>query len=71
MSPLGIVAAGLQALSSWLMSVLAVLTLVVSAVVCIAFVEFVCDRSGIAQAYTVKLHDGGGPGVPPSRISAR
>lgn len=54
MSPLGIVTAGLQLLSSWLMSVIAVLALFVSVVVCLAFVEFVCDGSSITQAYTVK-----------------
>lgn len=58
MFPLGIVAAGLQMFSSWLMSVLAVLTAFISVLVCIAFVELVYDRSSIAQAYTVKLHNG-------------
>lgn len=70
MSPLGIVTAGLQLLSSWLMSVIAVLALFVSVVVCLAFVEFVCDGSSIAQAYTVKPPDADVGGGSTSRTSA-
>lgn len=69
MSPLGIITAGLQLLSTWLMSVIAILALFVSVVICLAFVEFVCDGSRIAQAYTVKLHDGGVEGGSTGRTS--
>jgi len=69
MSPLEIISAGLQLLSSWLMSVIAVLALFVSVVVCLALVEFVCDGSSIARAYTVKLHDGGVEGRSTGRTS--
>lgn len=70
MSPLGILTAGLQFLTSWLMSVLAALTLFISVLVCIAFVERVCDRSSIAEAYTVKLHNGDIESGPTSRTNA-
>lgn len=48
--------AGLQFISSWLMSVLAVLALLLSVFVCLALVEFVFGRNAIARAYTVRAH---------------
>jgi hypothetical protein len=54
MTPIAPFAAGLQILSSWLMSILALLALLVSVIICIAFVEFIFERGAFAQAYTVK-----------------
>jgi hypothetical protein len=54
MTPLGIFAAGYQVISSWLMSMLVVLAVFLSIVICLACVEFIVERAAIAQAYTVK-----------------
>src|ERR1700688_115548 len=54
MTPLGTFAAGFQVISSWLMSMLAVLAVVVSVIICLVFVEFIFERAEIVQAYTVK-----------------
>ena len=54
MNPLASVTAGLQVISSWVMSVLAILAIFISVILCIAFVEFVFERSAFARAYTVK-----------------
>jgi hypothetical protein len=54
MTPLGIFAAGYQVISSWLMSMLVVLTVFVSVIICLVFVEFTFARGAIGQAYTVK-----------------
>ena len=56
MTPLGIFAAGYQVISSWLMSMLVVLAVFVSIIICLVFVEFIFERAAIAQAYTVKTH---------------
>lgn len=56
MTPLGPFTAGLQVISSWLMSVLTLLAIVVSVVISIAFVELVFERSTLAKAYTVKTN---------------
>jgi|HubBroStandDraft_6_1064221.scaffolds.fasta_scaffold08213_1 hypothetical protein len=55
MTPLVPFAAGLQVISSWLMSVLTLLAIVVSVVISIAFVELIFERSTLAKAYTVKM----------------
>lgn len=54
MAPLGILTSGLQILSSWLMSVLAMLALFVSVIICLIFLEAFLDRREIRGAYTVK-----------------
>lgn len=56
MTPLGTFAAGFQVISSWLMSMLAVLAGIVSVIVCLVFVEFLFEHAAIVQAYTVKTH---------------
>jgi hypothetical protein len=56
MTPLGIFAAGYQVISSWLISMLAVLAVFVSVIFCLVCVEFIFDRDAIVQAYTVKTH---------------
>jgi hypothetical protein len=52
----GSITAGLQAFSSWFMSVLSLLAILVSVIVCICPVEFIIGRSAVAQAYTVKTN---------------
>jgi hypothetical protein len=54
MSPLASMTAGLQAISSWTMSVLALLAITISVIVGILFVEFIVERDSFARAYTVK-----------------
>ncbi|MGA7794233.1 MAG: hypothetical protein WCA19_14450 [Candidatus Acidiferrales bacterium] len=56
MTPLGIFAVGYHVISSWLMSMLAVLAVFVSVIFCLVFVEFIFERAAIGQAYTVKTH---------------
>ena len=60
MTPLASMTAGLQAISSWILSVLALLAIIVSVVFTVLFVEFVMERDAFARAYTVKtgLSDG-------------
>jgi len=60
MTPLASMTAGLQAISSWVLSVLALLAIIVSVIFGILFVEFMMDRDAFARAYTVKtgLSDG-------------
>ncbi len=38
------------------MSMLAVLAVIVSVIICLVFVEFIFGRGAIVQAYTVKTH---------------
>jgi hypothetical protein len=59
MTPLGTFAAGFQIISSWLMSMLAVLAVFVCVIICLAFVELLFERAEIVQAYTVKTHSSG------------
>jgi hypothetical protein len=59
MTPLGTFSAGLQVISSWLMSMLAVLAVLISIIICIVFAECIFERAAIAQAYTVKTHSSG------------
>jgi hypothetical protein len=54
MSPVASMTAGLQLISSWLMSMLAVLAIMLSVIVGILFVEFIVERGAFAWAYTVK-----------------
>jgi len=54
MTPFAIATAGLQSLSSWVMSILALLALLVFAIVCLVVVELALERRDLAQAYTVK-----------------
>jgi hypothetical protein len=54
MTPLGTFAAGLQVIASWLMSVLSLLAILVSVIICIVFVELMLGRAAVAQAYTIK-----------------
>ncbi len=54
MTPLETLTGSLQILSSWVMSMLALLAILVSIITCIAFVECIFERGAIAQAYTVK-----------------
>jgi len=54
MAPLGILSSGLQVLSSWLMSVLALLALFVSVIICLVFLELFFERGEFSGAYTVK-----------------
>jgi hypothetical protein len=56
MTPLGTITAGFQIILSWLMSMLAVLAVFVSVIICIAFVEFIFGHAAILQAYTVKTY---------------
>jgi hypothetical protein len=65
MNPLASVTAGLQVISSWLMSMLAIFTIFISVVICIAFVEFIFERGALRRAYTVKPDslDGDLPGL--------
>jgi hypothetical protein len=56
MNPLASVTAGFQVISSWLMSMLAILTILISVVICIAFVEFAFERGAVRRAYTVKCN---------------
>ena len=52
--------AGLQAISSWILSVLALLAIIVSVIIGVLFVEFIMEPDAFARAYTVKtgLSDG-------------
>jgi hypothetical protein len=50
MTPLGTFSAGLQVISSWLMSMLAVLAVLISIIICIVFAECIFERAAIAQA---------------------
>jgi hypothetical protein len=59
MIPLGVIAAGLQIVSSWLMTVLALLAILVSVIICLVFVELVFEYAAVAQAYTVKSDSAG------------
>jgi hypothetical protein len=59
MTPLGAFSAGLQVISSWLISVHAVLEVLVSIIIGIVFVEFILVRAAIARAYTGKAHSSG------------
>jgi heme/copper-type cytochrome/quinol oxidase subunit 2 len=56
MTPLGIFAAGYELISSWLMSMLVMLAVFVSVVVCLVLVEFIFERGALVRAYTVKSH---------------
>jgi fatty-acid desaturase len=56
MTPIGIFTEGLQVLSSWLMSVLALLALLVSVIFCLIIVEVIFERGALARAYTVKTN---------------
>ena len=56
MTPLGIFAAGYELISSWLMSMLVMLAVFVSVVVCLVLVEFIFERGALVRAYTVKNH---------------
>jgi len=56
MSPMTTFLAGLQIILSWVMSVLAILAIFVSIVLCVAFVEFAVERGALARAYTVKVN---------------
>jgi len=56
MTPLGIFAAGYEVISSWLLSMLAVLAVFVSVIICLVFVGSLFERAAIVQAYTVKTH---------------
>jgi hypothetical protein len=54
MPPIDMLITGLQALSSWLMSIVAIVALLVSAIICLVVVEVVFARGALVQAYTVK-----------------
>ena len=54
MDSFGVLTSGLQLLSSWLMSVLALVALFVSVVACLVFLEVLFERGTLAKAYTVK-----------------
>ena len=54
MTALSIIQAGLQALSSCLVSLMAVLIFFLFVVAALAAVEFLIGRGGLASAYTVK-----------------
>jgi hypothetical protein len=56
MTPIGIFTEGLQVLSSWLMSVLALLALLVSVIFCLIIVEVIFEHGALARAYTVKTN---------------
>lgn len=56
MTPLASMTAGLEAISSWVMSVLAILATVISVVIGILFVEFIVERDSFSRAYTVKTN---------------
>ena len=56
MTPLASMTAGLQAISSWVMAVLAILAILVSVIVGILFVEFIVERDSFSRAYTVKTN---------------
>jgi hypothetical protein len=56
MTPLGTFTAGLQVIASWVMSVLDLLAILVSVILCIVLVEFILDGAAYAQAYTVKTN---------------
>jgi hypothetical protein len=59
MNSLSMLISGLQALSAWLLAILALLALTVSAIVCLLFVELILERGALAQAYTVKTNSAG------------
>jgi hypothetical protein len=54
MTPFAIFTSGLQSLSAWVMSILALVALLVFVIVCLALVELVFERGALSQAYTVK-----------------
>ncbi len=54
MTPLDTLTAGLQVIASWLMSVLTLLAILVSIIICIVFVQLVFEHAAVARAYTVK-----------------
>jgi hypothetical protein len=61
MTPIGIFTEGLQVLSSWLMSVLALLALLVSVIICLIILQVIFERGALVRAYTVKTNPSGGP----------
>jgi hypothetical protein len=71
MTALSIIEAGLQAISSCLTSLMAVLILFVFVVAGLAAVEVLIGRGGLARAYTVKTASCEEHGVSarPSRLS--
>ena len=54
MTPFAIFTAGLQSLSSWVMSIVALVALLFFVIVCLVLVELVFEHGALAQAYTVK-----------------
>jgi hypothetical protein len=56
MTPMSTFTVGLEAIASWLMSVLDVLAILVAVLICIAYVEFILERARFARDYTVKMH---------------
>ena len=56
MTPLSPLGAGLQIISSWLMSVLALLAVLVSVIFCMVLVECILESATIPPAYAVKTH---------------
>jgi hypothetical protein len=56
MTPIASVLAGLQIIASWLMSALTVIAVILSVILCLAFVECVWEYGAVARAYTVKIN---------------
>ncbi|HLJ15632.1 MAG TPA: hypothetical protein VKV15_14120 [Bryobacteraceae bacterium] len=50
--------AGLQSISSWVISIVALVAVFVSVIVFLVLVELVFERGAFAQAYTVKSNSG-------------
>ena len=56
MTPIATVFAGLQIIASWLLSALSVISIILSVILCLAFVECVWEHGALARAYTVKTN---------------
>ena len=54
LTPISAFTAGLQAIALWLMSVLDLLAILVSVIICIVLAEFIFERAAFVRAYTVK-----------------
>jgi hypothetical protein len=56
MTPITTFFAGLQIIASWLLSALSVIAIILSVILCLAFVECVWAHGSLARAYTVKIN---------------
>jgi hypothetical protein len=56
MTPLYTLISALEAIASWLMSILDLLAILVAVVLCMLLTDFVLERAAFRRAYTVKTN---------------